>query len=77
MNWVSIFIKRSNIFKDVFMKILPKSLIVYLRSKLNKLLYKRNKLPSQIREILINQYKDDVYLLGKLINMDLGHWLKN
>jgi hypothetical protein len=59
------------------MKIFPKSLIVYLRNKLNNLLYKRKKLPPQIRENLISQYKDEIYLLEKLINRDLRNWLKN
>jgi len=77
MNYASRFIKKPSMFKDLFMKIFPKSLIVYLRNKLNNLLYKRKKLPPQIRESLINQYKDEIYLLEKLINRDLRNWLKN
>ena len=48
----------------------------YRLHEFNKIEYKRQPLPPELRSMLIDEFRDDVALLSELTNRNLDHWLE-
>jgi hypothetical protein len=74
--WIQSILFCPNLLKSIFKPLLPRTLRKRLLFSGQKLNMTKPECPPEIRQKLIEVYREDIWKLQQLINRDLSHWLK-